>query len=1369
MKKLTLPLTIMCLLWLGVGVAGAGITTHTYYFDPPRVEISNGQTTVLMDGAQTYGRVGEPLLPHAPLQLLLPPGEEAVKITVETGQPVILGDGYRIPHRMQPYPLNMGPSALPTQRNEAIYSSDELFPVELVDGLQSQFMRGHGIAYASLNPVSYRPVSGELGYYPSITVRVESRPSQKAQEAYSIMLDRTHETQERLTGMIQNPEVSPVYGQPIPTRPDHWDMLFVTPQAFVSYYQDFVNYKNRSGILTNIVTTEYIYANYQGADYQAKIRNCIRDYYTNYDITYVFLAGDNEQVPNRPLWCNASYTDNLPGDLYYAGLDGTWNNDGDAQFGEPGEEDYVAEVYVGRSTADNAAQIANVVNKYMKYETQPIAAEIQSGLMVGEDLGWTIWAWSYKEEIRLGASTWGYTTAGFPQNMAVDTLYERAGGPTWSGMTNLLPKLNRGPNLVNHLGHASPTMVMKFNQSQVTDVNLTNDGINHNFWIGYSQGCDCGAFENNDCILETFTNIAHGAVAFVGNSRYGWGDLTTTNGPSQNFDRQYFDALFAENKTTLAIMNQDSKEDNIWLIPGDNTIRWCYYELNLFGDPTLDVWTANPAVFAPNFPAAILLGSQTCQVSNLSDGALVTISKDNEALGQGTANAGGVATVTFYQPLTQLGTATIMVTKHNMLPYSNTLQIIPPAGPYVIYSSSVIQDTQTGNGNHQLDYSETVKLDMTVQNVGISNATGVNLKIRTADPLITISDSTEYLGTLNAGASGTVNNAFQFASASSIPDGHSVNFTLLASDASSTWESYFVIVAHAPVAAYTGNTISDPAPGGNNNHAMDPGETGTITVTITNEGTSTVNNLMMTLTSSDAYVTIGSGAVNLGTVIAGGTATGSYNINALPTCPQNHAAQLNLSFSGSGSYSATDDFSITVGDILNAPTGPDSYGYSAYDPWDAPELPVYSWVEISADSSGPGTMIAFTLDDQALNFDLPFTFRYYGQPFTRYTVGANGWVAMGDVTADDYSNSAIPNTDGPEAMIAAYWEDLSPQRTNSGKVWSWYDATNHRLIVEYNHIEQYAPVGNFETFQIILLDPAYYPTQTGDGRIKVQYKQMSASLPTEGTIGIENPAETTGLQYCFDGARDSHAHPITNGFAILYSTPVGAPPLVWDVNTSAVNPPITIPANGGSFQYNINVHNMATTPQTGMVWNKVRDAANTYTQVFGPVTRTLPGGATPSRVMSQTIAGTISSGTLYFISYIGTYPSMIQDSSFFTITKSTVSDGGSWIAESYGSGDFFNEFAATTPEVIPEQYSLGQNYPNPFNPVTSISFNLPQAGLVKLTVFDVLGREVTILVNGMRDAGTHSVTLDASGLASGVYLYKLEAGDYTNIPQKAVA
>jgi hypothetical protein len=79
---------------------------------------------------------------------------------------------------------------------------------------------------------------------------------------------------------------------------------------------------------------------------------------------------------------------------------------------------------------------------------------------------------------------------------------------------------------------------------------------------------------------------------------------------------------------------------------------------------------------------------------------------------------------------------------------------------------------------------------------------------------------------------------------------------------------------------------------------------------------------------------------------------------------------------------------------------------------------------------------------------------------------------------------------------------------------------------------------------------------------------------------------------------------------------------------------------------------------------------------------------------------------------------------------------------------------------LPTKFSLGQNYPNPFNPTTTIEYALPAGANVKLTVSDLLGREIATLVNEFQGAGSHSVQFSAANLPSGVYYYTVQAGTY---------
>ncbi len=85
------------------------------------------------------------------------------------------------------------------------------------------------------------------------------------------------------------------------------------------------------------------------------------------------------------------------------------------------------------------------------------------------------------------------------------------------------------------------------------------------------------------------------------------------------------------------------------------------------------------------------------------------------------------------------------------------------------------------------------------------------------------------------------------------------------------------------------------------------------------------------------------------------------------------------------------------------------------------------------------------------------------------------------------------------------------------------------------------------------------------------------------------------------------------------------------------------------------------------------------------------------------------------------------------------------------------DIISTEEETIPRDYELYQSYPNPFNPAAVISFSLPQSAQVNLTVYDVLGQEITTLLNTVKQAGVYNVTFEAANLPSGIYFYRIQA------------
>ncbi len=83
-------------------------------------------------------------------------------------------------------------------------------------------------------------------------------------------------------------------------------------------------------------------------------------------------------------------------------------------------------------------------------------------------------------------------------------------------------------------------------------------------------------------------------------------------------------------------------------------------------------------------------------------------------------------------------------------------------------------------------------------------------------------------------------------------------------------------------------------------------------------------------------------------------------------------------------------------------------------------------------------------------------------------------------------------------------------------------------------------------------------------------------------------------------------------------------------------------------------------------------------------------------------------------------------------------------------------------------FLLEQNYPNPFNPTTNIKYSVPADGFVNIAVFNVLGEKVANLVNSLQKAGSYEVTFDATNFASGMYIYRMESGDFVSVKKMMI-
>ena len=261
------------------------------------------------------------------------------------------------------------------------------------------------------------------------------------------------------------------------------------------------------------------------------------------------------------------------------------------------------------------------------------------------------------------------------------------------------------------------------------------------------------------------------------------------------------------------------------------------------------------------------------------------------------------------------------------------------------------------------------------------------------------------------------------------------------------------------------------------------------------------------------------------------------------------------------------------------------------------------------------------------------------------------------------------------------------------------------------------------------------------------------------------PAQTNNTQVSYyihaeddSGRVENHPYigaPGAHRFNVL-------PPGGENITMTPVNPPIIIPANGGSFSFNVEITNDCTLPLKFWGWIMIHMPSGSYAgPALGPVLLNLNPGGAIVRQRSQSIPRTYPAGNYEYIGYVGTYPSAPLDSSSFPFTKSSAGDSGPWVYDLANSGNAFEGYAADL--LLPQTFSLEQNYPNPFNPTTTIRYELPYLSHVQLAVYDVRGRLVANLVNGVRSAGVQELTFDATNLPSGMYFYRLQANGHSEV------
>ena len=935
MKKFTLVLLLSI---MGM-VTFAQTVEMTYHFDNPKVTELRGYQQINFEGCMQTALAGNPSLPYQSVSLMLPQGTEAESVEIE------LSDFQEIEGPISLFPYQ--PSRTMNDKgqkdlviNEAVYASKSVYPTENHGVVTTQYKNGYGFAFTSFTPVQYIPSEGKVMYAKNANVRVITKAS-KAD--HSNMLWGSPEVKNSVKRLAQNPEMVGNY-QTRGREVTAYDVLIITSSEYVNGYNEYCEYYNSIGLRNRIALTSDIYASVAGNDNQDKIRNYIIQEYQDNGIMMVVLGGDVNIVPYRGLYCYVTSgggdqeSNDIPADLYYSGLDGTWNDNGNNRYGEPGEDDLLPEIGISRMSFKSNEDLSNMIHKTLMYQQNPVMGEFHKVILAGEHLydNPTSNGSDYLELLIGTHDDNGYTTVGYPTDYDYTKLYEEEGN--WSGSL-LKNAINAGTSYVHHDGHANSSYVAGWYSISNSDFSGT-DGTTHNYTFFHSQGCDCGAFDEN-CILEKMVTMQNFAVAVIGNSRYGWFNEGQTEGPGCHLEREMTDAQWGDRIGLLGNAISDGKCMTApWVTaPGqweEGALRWNFYDMNVLGDGAVNVWLDEPFTANIDAPSQLVIGTQSFETTITDpDGhglknyrCLVYL--EDEVIAMGVTDENGVAEITFEGGLQTVGNMMMKVSGVNSYPQNVEMMAVPSNTPYVVY------DSYTLNGGEQIDFNGTYSLNLVLKNVGNVNASNVTATIACDSEYVTINQPTATVGNVSGNQSVTLDNVFSFTMSDAVPNNTMMRFNISCTDGTDIWESHFNTRAYAPEFELVSAVLETSS-----NLYLGPGDSGTVHFTFKNIGGAAVPSAIFAVFNSHPEITLETSQWNYDAVAPGDefsadmvfTLNNDVQMGAMYELP--YAAYY-------GNYMLRDDYYIQVGQSMD---GFETGDFSAFN-WQFVS-PIYAWTVVT--------------------------------------------------------------------------------------------------------------------------------------------------------------------------------------------------------------------------------------------------------------------------------------------------------------------------------------------------------------------------------------------------------------------------------------
>jgi len=1339
---------------LGLATSGVSIMSEDVY------------SHVELEGCGYVSHPGDPELPLVSEYIILAQG--ASPITNITG--IVTDTIFALPPQPVdvPYFESGEPDGVFPGESD-IYQSWDIWPPEIAGVRYAGIARGVPLGLITVCPVQYHFGIGAYLIHRKIRIDIDLR-GEIARMPDNL---RSRPFFEMLSTIAINGNAMP---GPIPNDPGTY--LILTPENCETVIDDFAEHKRSRGhrvVLKNI-------SDFGVHPDKDDIKDYIQSLYDtlNPAPTFLLIVGDVSMSDGTeiPDYGYDVYTSDHP----YSLLDG---------------DDYFSDIFPGRWAIDNINECRTIKAKTEWFDSSPTSggsdwlgrACVVSTYDHAVTPVWNVlWVWEflYRE--------------GFSQ---VDTFFER--GSIIPTPAEISAPINNGLAFIDYRGWAGSDAWWEpwFERSDITA--LTNSEA---YPVVTSIVCgngDFGSTWTDPCFGETWIRAGsvtnpHGAVAFFSTT-----DYDTHTRYNNAINGGFYLGLF---EYDLPCLGQD-----VWLSEAEclrqhpwetEHIEQYFHSYELIGDPGLMMYRGVPDVLTVTHDSVSNGANIDIQVSESGNpvaGARVCLYRiETGEQSVGFTDYTGKADI--FVPGGGDGTVVLTVVSPFYEPSVDTFSV--DGRPMFELIAFGVEDTISGDGDGVLEPLEEAVLRVTIENTHHMAISPVEAYLWSEHPDVFV---TSEFDSITIPGHTEEDLVFEIAASGNATGGGPATMKLYCDSRNGTSVLPFEIPL-LPGELSVDSIRFDDSSGGDGDEILEPGETAEAFLLISNGGEGTFEAFTISVYSQSGWVSISDeDSISVSSILPHSSVwSDAFIVGADSSAFTGYPVE----FVVYRRYSLRSEEFGSVGFALGEPetrnpTGPDSWGYFAYDDTDVSLG--YAPTTGFEDISGTGIFVPID-DDIKFEIELPFDFVFYGESFDTITICSNGWLAPGvqPYFMVTFYNNPIPGPNGPWGTIAPFWDDLEPI-SGSGGIYYQYFAGEGKFVVQWEEMQHARIPGVTNTFQAIIFDPDVHPTRTGDSPIEFRYGGTIEDLDEDeeySTVGIESPNHTIGVEYLFSQRYASGAAELTDGRAIRFTTDCGAGMLTGAVILTDGADPIKAvlttadgqmakPFSSGEYRFSelppgdYNITCAATGYFTSTA-SLTLDADETDTADFALEPIPVAGSITASKadvsgnitIEWSTAPASVELFTGYRLyKYLapGGIPEIIESVDTYYVDVDVESGRKYWYRVQYDySGNLSNlsepdegwvELNTQIEETEkPVEFSLNI-VPNPFNTTLSITIKTPDAGNAE--IFDLTGRLVYHVSIGSGRSDIFWDGHDAGGikLPSGLYFVRINCGE-RRLNKKAV-